>query len=242
MNAQSVIERSFKREESMSTEKGSTDQNRAGRKEVYAVHTRDVILLRAMELFGEKGYNGATIRQIAQKAMVSDGLIHHHFKNKSQLLLEVFRRYFKLRPDDIVSIMEKEEKPANRSELEHLLTSLFDIIHYQMNTEPHRSFFKMILNSMGQMGAKEKKEIVEEIHKEMWIPMSEIIYRSLPSQERKRIDPYYFFRMLQGAFMGYVLFQDLFEWKEIVPMDKEVYRDMVVETVLKGVGIRSKKV
>lgn len=44
--------------------------------------TRAKILTAALELFATKGYAGATIRAIADKAQVDPALIHHFFTNK----------------------------------------------------------------------------------------------------------------------------------------------------------------
>ena len=39
----------------------------------------------ALHEFGEKGYDGATIRGIAARAGVSSGLLRHHFGSKQEL-------------------------------------------------------------------------------------------------------------------------------------------------------------
>lgn len=47
--------------------------------------TRRAILAAARESFAERGYDGATIRQIATGAGVDPALVHHYFGNKEQL-------------------------------------------------------------------------------------------------------------------------------------------------------------
>jgi AcrR family transcriptional regulator len=54
--------------------------------------TRGHILDAATELFARKGYDATSIRDIAERADVAPGLIHHHFGNKSTLLLAVCER------------------------------------------------------------------------------------------------------------------------------------------------------
>lgn len=55
-------------------------------RQVYtSVDARDRIVDAALTIFAELGYAGATMRVIAQKAGVSSGLIHHHFKDKEGL-------------------------------------------------------------------------------------------------------------------------------------------------------------
>ncbi len=49
------------------------------------------IMSAAYRLLAEKGYDAATIKEIAQEAGVAPGLIHYYFQSKDQLLLEVLK-------------------------------------------------------------------------------------------------------------------------------------------------------
>jgi AcrR family transcriptional regulator len=53
--------------------------------------TRKAILAAAREAFAERGYDGASIRQIATSAGVDPALVHHYFGNKEQLFLETMQ-------------------------------------------------------------------------------------------------------------------------------------------------------
>jgi AcrR family transcriptional regulator len=53
---------------------------------------RERILDAALAVFSERGFEGGTIRQIASKAGVAEGLIYHYFDNKEALLGELMRR------------------------------------------------------------------------------------------------------------------------------------------------------
>ena len=54
--------------------------------------TRDHILDAALEVFSERGFDGATVRQIAAKVGVSDPALCAHFKSKQ----EIFEALLKL--------------------------------------------------------------------------------------------------------------------------------------------------
>lgn len=47
---------------------------------------RDQILDTALRVFSEKGYNGASIRDIAREVGVTEGLLYHYFESKEQIL------------------------------------------------------------------------------------------------------------------------------------------------------------
>lgn len=53
------------------------------------------ILDAAAESFGEQGFRGASMSAVAKAAGVSKGLLHYHFKNKEELLLEAQRVAFR---------------------------------------------------------------------------------------------------------------------------------------------------
>ena len=62
--------------------------------------TRDAILTSARELFGDRGYDGATIRAIAGKAGVDPALVHHFYGSKEQVFVAAMRVPFN--PADVV--------------------------------------------------------------------------------------------------------------------------------------------
>ncbi len=50
------------------------------------------VLKAAIEIFAKKGYPSATIREIAARAGVSIGTIYFYYKNKAEILKEIFKR------------------------------------------------------------------------------------------------------------------------------------------------------
>jgi AcrR family transcriptional regulator len=56
--------------------------------------TREAILAAARTAFAERGYDGASIRQIAGGAGVDPALVHHYFGAKDQLFLAVMEAPF----------------------------------------------------------------------------------------------------------------------------------------------------
>lgn len=62
--------------------------------------TRAKIIDAARAAFAEHGYDGATIRRIANDAEVDPALVHHYFGNKEALFAEVVK--FPMPPSDLV--------------------------------------------------------------------------------------------------------------------------------------------
>lgn len=58
-----------------------------GRRDREVAGRRAEIIRAAARVFAEKGYQRATIREIAEKAEVAEGTIYNHFTNKADLLV-----------------------------------------------------------------------------------------------------------------------------------------------------------
>jgi AcrR family transcriptional regulator len=54
--------------------------------------TRDLLLRAGLEVFAERGYDGASIKAIAERAGLTSGTIYCHFQNKADLLIEVIKQ------------------------------------------------------------------------------------------------------------------------------------------------------
>jgi len=56
--------------------------------------TRERLLAAAAGVFAERGYRGATMREIAERARANVAAAHYHFGSKQELYLEVARRQY----------------------------------------------------------------------------------------------------------------------------------------------------
>ena len=58
-----------------------------------AEDTKDRLVITAMRLFSEKGYESASVADILRAAGANSGSLYHFFPTKQDLLMEVLRRY-----------------------------------------------------------------------------------------------------------------------------------------------------
>ena len=85
--------------------------------------TRDKILLSSLELFNEQGERNVTTNHIAAHLAISPGNLYYHFRNKSDIIYELFLEYEKL-VDYYLDI--PEDRPLTLDDMTFYLESVFD--------------------------------------------------------------------------------------------------------------------
>jgi AcrR family transcriptional regulator len=71
----------------------ATQKTGSARKRLSAEDRRSAILDSALEVFSRRGYNGASIDEIAQAAGISKALIYEHFPSKKDLHVSLLERH-----------------------------------------------------------------------------------------------------------------------------------------------------
>jgi AcrR family transcriptional regulator len=77
--------------------------------------TRQRILKAAVELFAERGYDGASVRAIVTKARVNQAAINYHFQGKDGLYLEVLKAAFEAYTHDEMGRDQAEALPRDEA-------------------------------------------------------------------------------------------------------------------------------
>ena len=78
---------------------------------------RKAILRAALKTFGEKGYNYATLAQIAAQAGVSRGLIHFYFENKLDLIVSLMLFFLEKLNTTHKQVLTRENDPVKKLRL-----------------------------------------------------------------------------------------------------------------------------
>jgi AcrR family transcriptional regulator len=82
----------------------------AKRTQEQAAETREAVLRAARQLFASQGYAAASVAAIAEAAGVTKGALFHHFKNKEELFLQIWR--------DLQMEMDVEARAAGRAAID----------------------------------------------------------------------------------------------------------------------------
>lgn len=78
---------------------------------------RHLILAAAAQLFGERGYDRASIRDLAQHVGLLPGSVYHYFASKEELFVEVHREGFRQLIADVESAIADVPDPWQRLEI-----------------------------------------------------------------------------------------------------------------------------
>ena len=89
------------------------------------------ILYAAAEVFARRGYEGARIEEIAEKANVSKALIYEHFKGKRELYVHIRSRGTADSLQRTLEAVEAAESSESKTLLEVGLTAFFDFLAEQ---------------------------------------------------------------------------------------------------------------
>lgn len=85
--------------------------------------TRDKILLCSLDLFNERGERNVTTNHIAAHLAISPGNLYYHFRNKSDIIYEIFQEYEKL----VNYYLEiPDDRPLGLEDMMFYLESVFD--------------------------------------------------------------------------------------------------------------------
>jgi len=104
-----------------------------------AAQTRQLILDTALRLFLERGYEGATMRAVAQEAGVSLGNAYYYFPSKEHLVQGFYARLHEEHLAACVPALTKERELARR--IETVLTTKID------SAEPYHRFSGLLFKT-----------------------------------------------------------------------------------------------
>ena len=75
---------------------------------------RQRILIGAIKVFSSKGFHGSKVSDIAREAGVADGTIYLYFKNKDDILIQLFEESLKVLLNDMRKALAEESDPMKK--------------------------------------------------------------------------------------------------------------------------------
>ena len=185
---------------------------------------REKIIKVATSLFAKKGFDAATVDEIAEKAKVNKALIYYYFKNKKDLLEKIFDSFMGeglVRFQELFSKMESREVFSSRHRVGEFMRILLDFMLENeellkiMLMESIKGRSDPFLEIMKRRSGKELAGLVDEARgkgitldedvTQMWV--TEFFTGSIPM-------------------MVYIIYRN--RWAKFFNVDKEVLDEMFV--------------
>jgi AcrR family transcriptional regulator len=126
---------------------GTLERKQRQKEEVY-----DSILKAAWNLVMEEGWQGMSIRKIAEAIEYSIPVIYDHFENKEAILKEFTRQGFGLLNQDLIRAAKKETNPVD-----HLKSVTFAYWNFAFENQQ----FYQLMYGMGMPGCETVNEMQE---------------------------------------------------------------------------------
>ena len=104
------------------------------------------ILEAAQELFGDVGYDGVSMRDIADRADVNKALVFYHHDNKAELFRRVLNRFFEAQRQAMEEALRQDTKDGVRAKLHRVGDAYIDFIH------EHPRYPRLIQNTLTSGG------------------------------------------------------------------------------------------
>lgn len=194
--------------------------------------TQIKILNKSSELFGDFGYDGVSVRQIAKEASVNLAAIGYHFGGKQELYkaciqLQIGRIFNKLRPIMIkVDKALQIEDNISKKEWENLLDEFIETITTFFASEDHKPKFMLFLRER----LKPTKES-DFFREELFVPVRK--YLSILINKNFKLD-------LDNEIMHFILFTVIGQLFALIILKAEILKQLNTQTITNDFVIKLK--
>jgi TetR/AcrR family transcriptional regulator len=151
--------------------------------------TYDVILNKSAEVFALKGYEKASMREIARASGVSLAAPYYHFKNKETILFEIQKKGFEYLIDNLKKIVATPDPPETK-----LKIFVENHVRYFLN---NRSEMKVIVHEYDVL-SRNYQEQIARIKKEYTVLAQRILEDYFQSKNITRFNSLFAIMSLFG--------------------------------------------
>ena len=155
---------------------------------------RDAILNTSAKLFSQQGYNGVSIRDIANACGMTNAALYYHFKNKEDLFLAMLERDHE---KVIAALGEVAHSPGDlRADLKLLVARYVGITCQQ------RQSFQTLRRDLKNIEDVRAHRIFGEMRSDMMRPLEERMATAQADGEVRAGDARLYARLLYGMVMA----------------------------------------
>jgi AcrR family transcriptional regulator len=187
---------------------------------------REQIIDAAMQAFAQKGFFGATNKDIAREAGITPGLIYHYFKNKEALLWTIVEERSPLHMIRSLPPQVLEQSP------EVWLRFLVRQVLLRVEDEKFMQLIRVVLQEV--VHNPEMQPMPVTAMKKILDFLSRYLSAKMENGELRPTDPMLTAQVFVGSVMGFVLRRQVLQDPTALQYTQAQIADSVVDTVLTG--------
>jgi AcrR family transcriptional regulator len=194
-------------------------------KQIAAIRRRQIVRA-AFEIIAEKGYYNFTMMDIAKRAGVSSGLIHHYFKDKENMLVTLLREMqTKVRTDTEAALAES---PDPIVKLDIFMDRAFALV------EEQREYLHVTYDFLTQIKFNERMQrIMSKLYRGYRETFVNILREGKEKGVFKDADEHYlatvFISIMLGLELQYVIDSTAFYYRDYTAKIKAYIFDLVLK-------------
>jgi AcrR family transcriptional regulator len=187
---------------------------------------RSQLIRAAYKVVGEKGYSDFTIKDIAEEAGLSNGLLHYYFKNKEDLLFNLLRGMNAKLKDQLNKTLKVLTEPQDK------LLAFCDEAFALVDKE--KAYFYVLIDFWAQMNHDNR---IRQANVKLFRSYRDEITTILKEGETKgvfkvvdvQLTSVIIISLIQGTIIQYIIDNESFDYREYTGRVKEQIFSMVLK-------------
>jgi TetR/AcrR family transcriptional regulator, fatty acid metabolism regulator protein len=180
----------------------------------------------AYKVVAQKGYNDFTIKDIAEEAGLSTGLVHYYFKNKEDLLFKLLKEMNANLRDNLKKALLELTEPKDK--LLAFCDEAFDLV------EKEKAYFYVLIDFWAQMNHDNRIrqaniKLFQSYRDEISSIIEEGITRGVFAAMDVKFTSVIIISLIQGTIIQYVIDNGAFDYRELKEKIKEQILSKVIE-------------
>ena len=187
------------------------------------------IMAAALEVFSERGFERATMDEIAETAGVTKGTIYLYFKSKLDLFIQTLRAHV----EGVVELLPAIEIGAGE-DVEARVRQLARALLVTLMTPTTAKVFPLFIAEVRQV-PELRQAYIEEWLPKAGLRLAALLEEGVRLGVLRPMDSLIAARAIMGMFSSFVLTQEVFGMKDVTPMPLDAIADTIVTIAFRGV-------
>jgi AcrR family transcriptional regulator len=192
----------------------------------------------AMRVFAEKGFDLATLDEVAEKAGVSKGTIYLYYKNKEDLLVESVGKAIEANQSRVIPLflaaVAQTESEVTRDSIRQVLEKAIGTFFELVTSEKNRVLIQVV------MAERQRSPGLRELQMMLARRGYDVITKFLRFANKNGVidcpRPEITAQMLLGTIMSYPIMNEILR-KPAGDIKSKIIRDEIMDFILRGLGL-----